>query len=285
MSKAETVKRLEDLATEQRIRLVRLSESFDGNIHLGGDLSMTDVLVALYHYGMHVSPERIDLPERDRFVLSKGHAAACMYVTMSLSGFFDFEEILATYGKLDSAYGMHPCRIHLPGVECSSGSLGQGLSMAIGMALMARHEKAAYRVYCLMGDGETCEGSVWEAAMFAGSYGLGNLIAVLDRNRQMMTSFTDGQFMHLDPYADKWRAFGWEVIEIADGNDMPQVVEAIDRIKSMPQNKPIALICNTVKGKGISFMQRQIGWHAGSLNKEQAAQCIKELAAQRRDEQ
>ncbi len=285
MSKAETVKRLEALATEQRVRLVRLSESFDGNIHLGGDLSMTDVLVALYHYGMHVSPERIDLPDRDRFVLSKGHAAACMYVTMSLSGFFDFDEILATYGKLDSAYGMHPCRIHLPGVECSSGSLGQGLSMAIGMALMARHEKASYRVYCLMGDGETCEGSVWEAAMFAGSYGLGNLIAVLDRNRQMMTSFTDAQFMHLDPYADKWRAFGWEVVEVADGNDLSQVVDAIDRVKAMPQSKPIALICNTVKGKGISFMERRIGWHAGSLSREQAAQCLSELAAQRRDEQ
>lgn len=285
MNRKETIDHLKALANEQRVLLVRLSESFNGNIHLGGDLSMTDVLVALYHYGMHVSPKQITMKDRDRFVLSKGHAAACMYVTMSLCGFFDFDDILNTYGQLDSAYGMHPCKIRLPGVECSSGSLGQGLSMAVGMAMMAQRNKEAYRVFCLMGDGETCEGSVWEAAMCASSYRLGNLVAVLDRNYQMMTSFTEQQTMHLEPYADKWRAFGWSVIEIADGNDMEQIIDAIDHIGAMPKDKPVALVCNTVKGKGISFMERQIAWHAGNLSKEQAQVCYNELAGQRRNAQ
>lgn len=277
MTRQENIARLTDLAYEQRVRLVKLSGAYSGNVHLGGDLSMTDALVALYHYGMKVDPKDISMPTRDRFVLSKGHGAVCMYIAMSLSGFFDYDEIVRTYGAVDSAFGMHPCKIRLPGVECSSGSLGQGLPMAIGMALMAKQKKEGHRVYCMIGDGESCEGAVWEAAMFASSYKLGNLVAVVDRNHQMMSSFTDDRYMHMEPYAEKWRAFGWETIEV-DGHDMGQLIDALDYINASKGDKPIALICDTIKGKGVPFMERQVKWHSGSLNDEQVAEALSALA-------
>lgn len=283
MEKQELIKELKLLAIEQRRRLIELSESYSGNIHLGGDMSMSDVLVALYHYGMNVSPENITSPDRDRFILSKGHAAVSMYIAMSLEGFIDFEEIKRTYGQLDSAYGMHPCKVRLPYLECSSGSLGQGLSMAAGMALWGRQKKIGYRVFCMLGDGETCEGSVWEAAMYAGSAKLKNLVAIVDRNHQMMTSYTDvpGANMNLEPYGDKWKAFGWNTIIVEDGNDMEQLVEAIDALKAYQGDKPTALICHTIKGKGISFMERAISWHSGSVGAEQAKIAYQELAAEK----
>ena len=212
MANPETVKRLKELAYQQRVRLITLCGAYKGAVHIGGDLSMTDMLIALYHYGMNVNPDDISMPTRDRFVLSKGHAAVCMYIAMSLRGFFDFDEILSTYGKIDTHYGMHPCKVHLPGVESSAGSLGQGLPIAIGMALMARQRGEKHRVFCMMGDGETCEGSIWEAAMYAGSRNLGNLIGIVDRNHQFMTRYSDQDFIKLEPYADKWRAFGWNAV-------------------------------------------------------------------------
>ena len=276
MADIETVKRLKALAYQQRVRLITLCREYDGNVHIGGDMSMTDMLIALYHYGMNVDPHDIAMPTRDRFVLSKGHAAVCMYIAMSLRGFFDFNEILATYGRIGTAFGQHPCKVHLPGVECSSGSLGQGFPMAIGMALAARQRGEKHRVFCMMGDGETCEGVVWEAAMFAGSRNLGNLIAVVDRNRQFMTRYSDEGFMKLEPYADKWRAFGWNAIEI-DGHDMNAIVDAIDALPPSDSDCPTAIICDTIKGKGVSFMERNISWHAGNMTEEQAAQALKEL--------
>lgn len=276
MANPETVKRLKELAYQQRARLITLCGSYNGTVHIGGDLSMTDMLIALYHYGMHVDPMDIAMPDRDRFVLSKGHAAVCMYIAMSLRGFFDFEEILSTYGKIDTHYGMHPCKVHLPGVETSAGSLGQGLPIAIGMALMARQKKEKYRVFCMMGDGETCEGSIWEAAMYAGSKGMGNLIGIVDRNRQFMTRFSDQDFMKLEPYVDKWRAFGWNTIEI-DGHDMNAIVDAIDALPGSDYDRPTMIICNTVKGKGVSFMEGKLNWHAGNLTAEQMEQALEEL--------
>ena len=218
MANPETVKRLKELAYQQRVRLITLCGSYNGSVHIGGDLSMTDMLIALYHYGMNVDPSDIALPSRDRFVLSKGHAAVCMYIAMSLRGFFNFEEILSTYGKIDSHYGMHPCKVHLPGVESSAGSLGQGLPIAVGMALIARQRKQNYRVFCMMGDGETCEGS-----------------------------------------------------------DMDAIVDAIDSLPSFDSNRPTVIICDTVKGKGVSFMEKQLNWHAGNLTIEQMNQALEEL--------
>ena len=209
MADPKEVKRLQDLAYEMRKKLLNLCGNYDGAVHIGGDLSMTDLLIGLYHHGMNVDPKDIHDPTRDRFILSKGHGAVCMYIAMSLRGYFDYDEIVRTYGKLDSAYGMHPCKIQLPGVECSSGSLGQGLAMAVGMAFSARQKKETHRVFCMMGDGETCEGEIWEAANTAGSYKLGNLIGIVDRNKQMMTSF-DGDYMHLEPYAGQMASFQLE---------------------------------------------------------------------------
>jgi transketolase len=278
MADLGTVKRLKELAYRQRVSLIELCGAYDGTVHIGGDLSMTDLLVALYHYGMNVDPCNIAMPERDRFILSKGHAAVCMYIAMAMRGFFDLTDITSTYGQLDSAYGMHPCKVQLPGVETSSGSLGHGLSLACGMALMARQRKEKYRIYCMMGDGETCEGSVWEAAMLAGSYKLGNIVGVVDRNHQFMTQFSETGRMNLEPYAEKWRAFGWHAIEI-DGHDMGQIVDAIDALPAPDSERPTVIIAETIKGKGISYMERDLGWHAGKLSEENMREALTEMAA------
>ncbi|MGD9119019.1 MAG: transketolase [Dehalococcoidia bacterium] len=264
MADPKEVKRLQELAFDMRKKLLNLCGSYDGIVHIGGDLSMTDLLIGLYHHGMKVDPADIKSPTRDRFLLSKGHGAVCMYIAMSLRGYFNYDEIIETYGKLDSAYGMHPCKIQLPGVECSTGSLGQGLAIAVGLAFSARQKGETHRVFCMMGDGETCEGEVWEAANTAGSYKLGNLVGIVDRNKQLMTSL-DGEQMHLEPYADKWRAFNWNVVEL-DGHDMEQIIDALDNLPPVTNDKPTVLIASTVKGKGVSFMERNVGWHAGALS-------------------
>ena len=271
-----TVAQLEDLAYELRAKLINLCGKYSGVVHIGGDLSVADIFTVLFQYGLNVNPNDIAMPTRDRFILSKGHAAVCMYITMAIRGFFDYDEIVRTYGQLDSAYGMHPCKVQLPGVECSTGSLGHGLSMAVGMALSGRRRKQTHRVFCLMGDGETCEGSVWEAAMTAGSYKLGNLTAIIDRNRQLMTSFSE-DIMILEPYADKWRSFGWNVVE-CDGHNIAELVSVVDNMPSVDSLKPTAIICETVKGKGVSFMERNIGWHAGSLSEEDMQKALAELS-------
>jgi transketolase len=277
MANPREVRRLQQLALEMRKKLLNLCGNYDGVVHIGGDLSMTDILIGLYHHGLKVDPNDIKNPKRDRFLLSKGHGAVCMYIAMSLRGYFDYDKIIKTYGQLDSAFGMHPCKIQLPGVECSSGSLGQGLAMAVGMAFSAKQKKEGHRVFCMMGDGESCEGEVWEAANTASSYKLGNLIGIIDRNKQMMTSF-DGEYMHLDPYADKWKAFNWNVIEL-DGHDIAQIIDTLDNLPPVTDNKPTALICHTVKGKGVSFMEKNIGWHAGALSKADMDKAIAEVDA------
>jgi transketolase len=277
MADLKEVKRLQKLAYDMRKKLINLCGNYDGIVHIGGDLSMTDLLIGLFHHGMKVDPKDVKNPRRDRFILSKGHGAVCMYIAMTLRGYFDYDEILRTYGRVDSAYGMHPCKIQLPGVECSTGSLGQGLAVAVGMAFSAKHRKVTHRVFCMMGDGESCEGEVWEAANTAGSYKLGNLIGIVDRNRQMMTSL-DGDYMHLEPYANKWRAFNWNVVEL-DGHDMAQIVDALDNLPPLTNEKPTVLIASTVKGKGVSFMERNVGWHAGALSKEDMDKAMADIEA------
>jgi transketolase len=277
MADQKEVKRLQTLAYEMRKKLLNLCGSYDGIVHIGGDLSMTDLLIGLYHYGMEVDPKDIKNPKRDRFLLSKGHGAVCMYIAMSLRGYFNYDEIVKTYAQLDSPYGMHPCKIQLPGVECSTGSLGQGLAIGVGMAFSARLKKEKHRVFVMMGDGETCEGEVWEAANTASSYKLGNLVGIIDRNKQLMTSF-DGDYMSLEPYADKWRSFNWNVVEI-DGNDMGQIVEALDKLPSVTSAKPTVIVANTVKGKGVKFMEGDLGWHAGALSKKDMDRAMADVEA------
>ncbi|SKA96360.1 transketolase subunit A [Agreia bicolorata] len=277
-----TVEELEDLAFELRSKLLHLCGTYEGAVHIGGDLSSADILTALFHHGLHVDPTDIANPTRDRFLLSKGHAAVCMYIAMSMRGFFSYDGIVDTYGQLDSAYGMHPCKVQLPGVEASTGSLGHGLPLAVGMALSARGRGESHRVVTLMGDGETGEGSVWEAAMAANSYELGNLVAFIDRNRQLMTSF-DEERVFLEPYTDKWAAFGWNVVHI-DGHDMGALVQAIDALPASDSRKPTVVVCETVKGKGVDFMERNLAWHAGSLGAADLDRAMAALQASREKE-
>jgi transketolase len=275
-----SVAQLEDLAYELRSKLLELAGSYSGSIHLGGDLSSADILTMLFEYGLRIDPSDLRNPARDRFVLSKGHGAVCMYIAMAIRGFFSFDEIVATYGRLDSAYGMHPCKVQLPGVEASTGSLGHGFPLAVGMALSARRRGEPHRVVSLLGDGETGEGSVWEAAMAARSRELGNLVAFVDRNRQLMTSFSE-DLVVLEPYPDKWRAFGWNVVQV-DGHDMQALVEAFDGLPPTDSDRPTVIICDTVKGKGIDFMERSIDWHAGSLGVADLERASSALAASRK---
>ncbi|MBN9190051.1 MAG: transketolase [Microbacterium sp.] len=277
-----TVAELEDLAFELRSKLLELCGTYEGAVHIGGDLSAADIFTALFHYGLHVDPTDLRNPARDRFVLSKGHAAVCMYITMAMRGFFSYEGIVETYGQLDSAYGMHPCKVQLPGVEASTGSLGHGLPIAVGMALSARGRGESHRVVTLLGDGETGEGSVWEAAMAARSNKLGNLVAFVDRNRQLMTSFAEERVV-FEPYPDKWAAFGWNVVHI-DGHDMAQLVEAIDALPPTDSDRPTVVVCETVKGKGVDFMEHNLAWHAGSLGAADLERAMAALVASREKE-
>lgn len=280
MAEKTEVLRLRDLAWQARVNLCKLCGSYGGNIHMGGDMSMMDVLTCLFHHTMKVGSEMEEDPKRDRFILSKGHGAACMYIVMALKGFFSYEEICETYGQAGSKFGQHPCKTHLPMLDVSTGSLGHGLAIAAGLAASAKQRGQSHRVFCMMGDGETCEGSVWEAAMTARAQKLGNLVAVVDRNRQLMTSFSE-ESICMDPYTDKWKAFGWNVVEIEDGNDMEQVTDALDSLENADAQIPTVVIANTVKGKGISFMERQIKWHAGSLNEKDLETALAELDAAR----
>lgn len=277
MADKQEILRLEELAYQQRVNLCKLCGAYQGNIHMGGDMSMSDVLTCLFHHTMNIDPNDIKMPTRDRFILSKGHGAVCMYITMALRGFFDYDEIMRTYGKLDSAFGQHPCKVQLPGVETSTGSLGHGLAICVGLAAAAKAKGEKHRVFCMMGDGETCEGSVWEAAINGRALKLGNLVAIVDRNKQLMTSYSEDSVM-LEPYADKWRAFGWNVVEI-NGNDMKQVVEAFDNLPASDSQVPTVVVANTVKGNRVSFMEKQIKWHCGSLNSQDLERALSDLKA------
>jgi len=276
MMNQQEIMGLKEMAYQMRMNLMTLCGTFEGSVHIGGDLSMTDIMIALYHYGLHVDPKDIKMPSRDRFILSKGHGAAGMYIAMALRGFFDFDEILNTYGQLNSKYGMHPCKVYLPGVETSSGSLGHGLPIGCGMAYAAKVNEQEHRTVVLVGDGESQEGSNWEAALAAHQFKLGNLVVFIDRNRLQLDDFTENQ-MSMEPYADKWSAFGWNVINVEDGNDMTQLVAAIDQLPPTSSDVPTAVICNTVKGKGISFMENNPDWHAGSVSQEDMNRGMAEL--------
>jgi transketolase len=274
-----SVAELEDLAFELRSKLLYLCGTYEGAVHIGGDLSVADILTALYHYELNVDPKNIANPGRDRFILSKGHAAVCMYIAMAMRGFFEFDDIVNTYGQLDSAFGMHPCKVQLAGVEASTGSLGHGLPIGVGMAKSARQRNELHRVFVLMGDGETGEGSVWEGAMAARSSELGNLVAIIDRNRQLMTSHAEER-VALEPYPEKWAAFGWNVI-MADGHDMASLVAALDGLPPSSSDRPTVIICETIKGKGVDFMERNLAWHAGSLGQEDLAKAMASLESTR----
>lgn len=240
--------------------------------HPGGSLSVADILTYLYFVQMQVDPANPQNPERDRLVLSKGHTAPALYAVLALRGFFPFEE-LKTLRKSDAALQGHPSMKMTPGVDMSTGSLGQGISAAVGMALGAKLDGQAYKVYAVLGDGEIEEGQVWEAAMFAAHKKLDNLIAVVDNNDLQI----DGSLEEVNspyPIKEKFEAFGWNTLEI-DGNNFDQIDNAF---RAVPANgKPTVIIAKTVKGKGVSFMENQCGWHGKATNAEEYQVAMNEL--------
>ena len=244
--------------------------------HPGGSLSVADILTYLYFEDMNVDPADPRRADRDRLVLSKGHAAPALYSVLASRGFFPVEE-LETLRHIGSRLQGHPNMNDTPGVDMSTGSLGQGISAAVGMALAAKHWHEGWRTYAILGDGEIQEGQVWEAAMFAGNQHLDNLCLVVDHNRLQIDGSND-QVNSPMPIADKFRAFKFNVIEVADGNDMAQVREAFQAARAH-KGEPTCIVAETVKGKGVSFMEDQVGWHGKAPNDEQYAQAMAELEA------
>ena len=266
------IQTLKNQAKQVRMDVIRMTAKA-GSGHPGGSLSCTEALVALYFEIMNVDPKDEKNPDRDRFVLSKGHSAPALYGTLCERGFFPREE-LENFRQLHSILQGHPDVKKCPGVDASTGSLGQGISIAAGMALGAKHLGKKTRVYTIVGDGESQEGLVWEASMAAAHYKLDNLTVILDHNGLQIDG-TNDEVMSLGDIKAKALAFGYDVIEVADGNDMQQVVDAL-RVPPCP-GKPRYIILNTVKGKGVSFMENQVGWHGKAPSAEQAEQALKEL--------
>ncbi len=243
--------------------------------HPGGSLSCTDILTYLYNVHMNVNPNEPKAEDRDRFVLSKGHAAPALYAVLAECGYFD-TELLKGLRQPDSILQGHPDMKHIPGVDMSAGSLGQGISAAVGMALSAKHFGNDYNVYAVLGDGEIEEGQVWEAAMFAANKGLSNLTAFVDYNNLQI----DGTIEEVNsamPIDKKFEAFNWHTIVIEDGNDFDQIEAALN--EAMTVDKPVAIIAKTVKGKGVSYMENQVGWHGSAPNDELYEQAMSELNA------
>ena len=267
------VKGLKEIADRLRVDVVEMTTAA-GSGHPGGSLSSADLMAVLYFGGvMRHDPKNPAWEDRDRFVLSKGHVAPVLYAALAESGYFPVEELM-TLRKLGSRLQGHPVRGKVPGVEMSTGSLGQGLSMVCGIALAGRMDGRDYRTFCLLGDGELQEGQNWEAAMFASQYGLSNLIAFVDRNHLQITGDTE-KAVGLNPLPEKWRAFGWNVIVI-DGHDIAMIIEAIEKAKE-PSDRPTVVIMETVKGKGVSFMENNPAFHGKAATEEERDEAIMEL--------
>lgn len=269
-----TVKELERSALEIRKDLLKLCSI--QNIHIGGDLSVTDVMTVLWQYQIKYDPMHITDENRDRFVLSKGHASAVTSFNQAAIGCFDKETIFTEYATNSGRFSMHSCNLINPYVEVSTGSLGHGMPVACGMAAALKLKgNTSSRVYTIMGDGEQSEGSIWEAAMNAVHYKLGNLVAILDFNK-LQSDGKINELTGLGNIAEKYRVFGWYVIEL-DGNNVTEILNAFDSLPSADNNTPTVLICHTVKGKGVSFMENQTKWHAGKITKAQYEECIRVL--------
>ncbi len=248
-----------------------LTEAKSG--HPGGSLSAVEIMVYLYFEEMQADPKDPKNEDRDRFVLSKGHGAPVLYSVLAEKGYFPKEELMKLR-KINSMLQGHPDMKETPGVDISTGSLGQGLSAANGMALAGKLDKKDYNVYVLIGDGEMQEGQIWEAAMTAAHYKLDNIIAFIDNNGLQIDGFNK-DVMNIEPIKEKWQAFGWNTLNI-DGHNFEEIEEAIIKAKNT-RGKPTAIIAKTIKGKGVSFMENQAGWHGVAPNKDQAEQALKEL--------
>ena len=261
-----------DLAAKIRAHALRMVHKANAS-HIGTSLSMADILAVLYSHVLRVDPARPDWPDRDRFILSKGHGAAIIYAVLAERGFFPVEW-LDTYCQDGAKLAGHITAHAMPGVEVSTGSLGHGLPIGCGMALAGKRERRPYRVFVMLSDGELDEGSNWEAILFAPQHQLDNLVAIVDYNK--IQSFgTVKEVLELEPLADKWRAFRWAVREI-DGHDHQQIESALTSVPFEP-GKPSVIIAHTIKGKGVLFMENQLAWHYKSPNAEQLKQALTEL--------
>ncbi len=273
MAIAETI--LKEKAKEIRIDIIRQIHAAASG-HPGGSLPAADIITYLYFSEMNIDPSQPDLPDRDRFVLSKGHAAPAVYAALAERGYFDKKELL-TLRQIGSMLQGHPDRKKVPGIDMSTGSLGQGISAAVGMAMAAKLDKASYRVYALLGDGELQEGLVWEAAMSAAHYGLDQLTAFVDWNGLQIDGKNE-DVMTVTPVDEKFRSFGWDV-QVIDGHDFAAIAQAVEQAKQV-KGKPQAIIARTVKGKGVSFMENEAGWHGKAPDDAQAKQAVEELGGE-----
>lgn len=268
------IRELEKAALDIRLNLLKLCNK--EVIHIGGDLSITDIMTVLWQYQMNYNPEDLNDETRDRFVLSKGHASAVTSFNQAAIGCFSSEDVINEYATDQGRFSMHSCNLVNPYVEVSTGSLGHGMPVACGIAAGLRLKgNNTSRVYTVMGDGEQSEGSIWEAALNAVHYKLGNLIAIVDFNG-LEADGTINEITGLGNIADKYRAFGWNVVEI-DGNNVSEIVECFDNIPDSSSEIPTVIIAHTVKGKGVSFMENQVRWHAGKITNEQLAESTKNL--------
>lgn len=245
--------------------------------HIGGDMSVIDILVQLYFKEMNIGPDMMDDPNRDRFVMSKGHSVEALYAVLAEKGFFPIETVIKEFSKFGSKFIGHPNN-KLPGIEMNSGSLGHGLPVCVGMALAGKMNKQDYRVYTVMGDGELAEGSVWEAAMAAHQYKLDNLCAIIDRNRLQISGCTEDVMAH-DSQEERWSSFGWHVISI-NGNDFDELEAAFAEVRTV-KDAPTVIIANTVKGCGSPVMENKANWHHKVPNAEEYAQIMKDLDARK----
>lgn len=275
MAEKALVQRMEKAALETRINLLKLSNT--NGIHIGGDMSVCDMMTAIWQYAMRYDVKNPHWEGRDRFVLSKGHAAAVTSFSQAAIGCYDVRDIFKEYGTDYGRFGMHSCNLANPYVDVSTGSLGHGFPVAGGVAAALKRKGSKSRVYCVVGDGECAEGSIWEAALFAHHYKLGNLTVFVDRNGLSFDGPTE-EFMALEPFADKWKAFGWNTVEI-NGNEMNEILDAIDQLPAVDSEKPTVVIGKTVKGHGISFMENNPKWHAGSLSDDDLKTAIAEVTA------
>ncbi|HXZ29138.1 MAG TPA: transketolase [Terriglobales bacterium] len=271
----ESLAELKRLANRLRIDIVKMIGAA-GSGHPGGSLSEVELLTALYFRVLRHDPKDPEWPGRDRFVLSKGHGCPALYAVYAAAGYLD-PAVLGTLRKLGSPLQGHPDKRMLPILEASTGSLGQGLSIGIGMALAAKMDKADYHVFVLTGDGEVQEGQIWEAAMFAPYHKLNNLTLIVDCNQQQLDDWTE-KILSLEPLAEKFRSFGWRAMEI-DGHDFEQVLPALEQARANTGAQPTALIAHTVKGKGVSFMENNIKWHGVAPKPDEVAKAVAELEA------
>ncbi|MEM2112048.1 MAG: transketolase [Candidatus Bathyarchaeia archaeon] len=270
------VKELSKLAWTLRMDVIEMIYAAQSG-HPGGSLSAADIITALIFHHLNIDPENPNIPYRDRFILSKGHAAPILYAALARRGFFPISE-LRTFRRLNSRLQGHPDRLKTPGVEMTSGVLGHGVAIGVGLALAAKLSNAKWKVYVLLGDGETQAGVVWEGAMMASKYKLHNLTAILDFNDVQL----DGpvhEIMPIQPVTEKWKSFGWHATEI-DGHNMKEVLDTLDLMDNI-HDRPKIIIAHTVKGKGVSFMEDQYRWHGRAPNDEEYRQAMKELSERR----